>query len=374
MPLKVWSRQAWLQPMQVLMASGRQGLGLGDEVGVGEHRAGHRDHVGGALGQQPFGDLGGVDAVGGDQRDRHLTHQPLGHPGVRAARHGGGDGGDAGLVPADAGVDDRGSGGLDGLGEGDHLVEGGAAGHQVQHGQPVDEDEVLADGLAHPADDLDGEAHAVLVRAAPAVGAVVGAGGDELVDEVALGAHDLDAVVSGLAGEAGGAHVVVDGALDLGVGQFARHVRADRGLERARGDQVGVVGVAAEVQDLQGDAAALAVHGVGDDPVPLGLRLGGELGAAVVRAALVVGGYASGDDQAHSAAGPGGVEGGHALEPALGLFQADVHGAHQDPVGQRGEAQVERAQQVRVTAHRALRARCGASVVEDRHPILQLVA
>ncbi|MEV5903994.1 hypothetical protein AB0L81_29400, partial [Streptomyces sp. NPDC052127] len=30
------------------------------------------------------------------------------------------------------------------------LVQGRAAGHQVQHGQPVDDDEVLADRLAHP--------------------------------------------------------------------------------------------------------------------------------------------------------------------------------------------------------------------------------
>ncbi len=277
-------------------------------------------------------------------------------------------------MPADTGVDEGGTGGLDGPGEGDHLVEGGAVGHQVEHGQPVDQDEVRADRLAHPADDLDGEAHAVLVRAAPAVGAVVGARRDELVDQVALGAHDLDAVVPGLAGEAGGAHIVVDGAFDLGVGQLAGHVRADRRLEGARGDQIRVVGVPTEVQDLQGDPAALAVHGVGDGPVPLGLLLGGELGTAGVGAALVVGGDAAGDDQADTAAGPGGVEGGHALETALGLLQTDVHRTHQDPVGQCGEAQVQRAQQVGVTAHRALRARCGASVVEDRRLFVQPVS
>ena len=42
-----------------------------------------------------------------------------------------------------------------------------------------------------------GKADAVLERAAPVVVAVVGARRDELVDQVALGAHDLDAVVAG---------------------------------------------------------------------------------------------------------------------------------------------------------------------------------
>lgn len=243
--------------------------------------------------------------------------------------------------------------GLDGPGEGDHLVERGAARDEVQHGQPVDDDEVLADGLAHPPHDLHGEAHAVLVRAAPAVGAVVGLGGDELVDEVALGAHDLHAVVAGLPGEAGGAGVVVDGPLDLGVGERAGHEGADRRLEGARGDEVAVVGVPAEVQDLHRDPAALAVHGLGDGPVLLGLRVRGELGAALGGPPLLVGRDAAGHDQAHSPARPLRVEGGHALEAALGLLQADVHGAHQHTVGQGGEAQVERVQQVRVTAHRA---------------------
>ncbi len=262
-------------------------------------------------------------------------------------------------MPADAGVDDRRPGRLDGLGEGDDLRQGGAARDQVQHGEAVDDDEVLADGLAHAPDDLHREAHPVLVRAAPAVLTVVGLRRDELVDEVALGAHDLHPVVAGLPGEAGGAGVVVDGPLDVGVGEFAGHEGADRGLQGARGDEVPVVGVPAEVQDLHRDPAALAVHGFGDDPVLLGLRLGGELGAALVRPARVVGRDAAGDDETHSPARPGRVERRHALEPALGLLQTDVHGAHEDAVGQRGEAQVERGHQVRVSTHRALRARCG---------------
>ena len=54
------------------------------------------------------------------------------------------------------------------------------------------------------------EADAVLERAAPLVGALVGLRRDELVDQVALGAHDLDAVVAGLLRQPRAARVVAD--------------------------------------------------------------------------------------------------------------------------------------------------------------------
>ena len=82
------------------------------------------------------------------------------------------------------------------------LVPGLAALDQVEQRDPVDDREVLADQLPGPAHDLDREAHPLLGGAAPRVGAVVGAGGEELVDQVALGAHDLDRVVARLRGRA----------------------------------------------------------------------------------------------------------------------------------------------------------------------------
>ena len=54
------------------------------------------------------------------------------------------------------------------------------------------------DRFARAAHDLDRQAHAVLAVAAPGVVALVGARGEELVDEVAFRAHDLDAVVARL--------------------------------------------------------------------------------------------------------------------------------------------------------------------------------
>jgi hypothetical protein len=91
-----------------------------------------------------------------------------------------------------------------------------AAFDQVEHRQAEDDDEVLAHPLAGAAHDLQREADAVFIAAAPFVVAVVGVGGDELVDQVALGAHDLHAVIAGTLGQRGGIGVVLDRLLDLG--------------------------------------------------------------------------------------------------------------------------------------------------------------
>ena len=107
--------------------------------------------------------------------------------------------------------------------------------------------------LAH---DLDREADPVREGAAPLVVAVVGARRDELVDQVALRAHDLDAVVAGALREARAADVVGDGLPHAPARQRARPEGRDRRAHRRRRDGQRVVGVAARVQDLQRDLAA----------------------------------------------------------------------------------------------------------------------
>ena len=187
---------------------------LAYELRVGQQRARHRHHIGAAIGQHALGHFRCVDAVGRDQRNADLALHLLRHPGEGGARHARRDGGDARLVPADAGVDDGGACLLHGLGELHDLFPRAAVGNQVDHREAVDDDEVAADGFTRAAHDLDGQAHAIGVAAAPVVGALVGVGDEELVDEVALGTHDLDAVVTGLAGQLGAAHEGADLALD----------------------------------------------------------------------------------------------------------------------------------------------------------------
>ncbi len=321
---------------------------LVDEFRVGEERTRHGDHVGVALGQHLFGDFRGVDAVGGDQRDLHLALELGGDLGERGPRHLGGNGGDTRFVPTDTGVDEGGAGLLDGLGQQDDFVPGAAAFHQVEHRQAIDDDEVRAHGLAHAADDFHRQAHAVLVGAAPAVGAVVGVGGEELVDEVALGTHDLDAVVFGLPGEHGAGDEVLDLLLDAFLVQLVRLERVDRRLDRARRHRLRAVGIAPGVQDLHADLAARLVHRLSDDAVLGRFLRAGQLRRAGIHAAFEVRADAAGDHQADAAAGALGEVRRHALETVRFLLQAGVHRPHQGAVAQRGETQVEGREQVRV--------------------------
>ena len=327
---------------------GTAGGRLVDEVRVGEERAGHGHHVGVTFGQYLLGDFRRVDTVGGAQRDADLALELGGDLGEGRARHLGGDGRDARLVPADAGVDDGGAGLLDGLGQGHDLVPGAAALDQVEHGQAVDDDEVRAHGLANAADDLHRQAHAVLVAATPAVGAVVGVGDQELVDEVAFRPHHLDAVILGLLGQLGAVDEVVDLLLDAVLVQLVGLERVDRRLDGAGCDQFRAVGVAAGMQDLHGDLAAGLVHRAGDNLVLLGFFRGGQLGRTGVDTAFLVRADAAGDHQADAATGALGEVGRHALEAIGLLFQAGVHGAHQGTVLQGSETQVQRGQQIRV--------------------------
>jgi len=87
-------------------------------------------------------------------------------------------------VPADAGADHRRAGLLHRPGEDPYLVLALSALHEVEHREPVDEEERGSDPLAHGPYDLDRHPHPALVGAAPLVGALVGTGCEELVEQV----------------------------------------------------------------------------------------------------------------------------------------------------------------------------------------------
>ena len=322
--------------------------GLVDELRVREERTGHGNHVRVAGRNYVFAHLWHIDPVAGHHRHTQVLFHLGGNLTERGARYAGGDGGYARFVPANTGVDDVGAGFFNGLAQGHHFVKVTAAFHQVEHGQAINDNELLPNGLAYAAHDFDGQAGAVFKAAAPAVLALVGAGDDELVDEVALGTHDLDAVVAGLTRERGTTHVVVDLLLHFGVAQFLRCEGVDGSLDGGGRDQVGVIGVTAGVQDLHADLAAFSVHSIGDFPVMLGFLRGGHFGGPLEHTAFLVGGNAAGHDQAYTTAGTLGIEGGETGETACVFFQVGVHGAHQDAVFQGGKAQVQGREQVRV--------------------------
>ena len=182
-------------------------------------------------------------------------------------------------MPADVGVDECCSGCLDLLCERDDVVPPLAAFDEIGHRQSERDHEVGAGGGADTANDLDGESAAVGGSSAPFVGAPVGSFGEELVDEIPFTAHDFDAVVAGYPGEPGAPHERADLPPHPPRGEPARPERVDGRLDRRCGHAQRPIAVAAGVQDLQEDSAALVVHGVGDSPVSARFDPIGELGA-----------------------------------------------------------------------------------------------
>ena len=185
-------------------------------------------------------------------------------------------------------------------------------------------------------------------RAAPLVGAVVGARGQELVDQVALGAHDLDRVVARLPGEPTDAGEVARRLVDALGRQGGRSKGRDRRLLRRGADAERVVAVAAGVQHLHRDRAALVVHRAGDLAVPHRLQPDGHLRGERLEPAALVGRVAAGHDQADATAGALGEVRRQPGDVARPVLEAGVHRAHHDPVAQLERAEGDRRQQVGV--------------------------
>src|SRR5690554_449951 len=205
------------------------------------------------FGKHTLGDVRHVDTVGGDQWNGELGFHAPCHFGECRPRYTGHDGRYPRFVPADSGVDQTSACALDGPPELYHLFPSTALFDQINHRQPEDDQEILAYRLTDAPHDLHREADALLEAAAPGIVAVVGATTDELVDEVALGAHHLHPVVAGLLRQGGTAHVVGDLLLHLVGRERPRCEGVDGCLDRRGGHQRRAVGVAPGMQDLQAE-------------------------------------------------------------------------------------------------------------------------
>ena len=106
-----------------------------------------------------------------------------------------------------------------------------------------------------------------------------------------------------------------------------------------------MLGIAPGVQHLHQNLAALGVHPIDDQAMPRIALASPERGRAETEPAFRVGGDAAGDDQADVAPGPLGIEGDEALEATFGFLEAGMHRAHDDPVPELREAQIQRGQE-----------------------------
>ncbi len=162
--------------------SGPARLRLTDKGAVRQKRTRHRDHICAAVIQQTLRHLRLVDAVSGDQRQRHMLAQRARDPAERGARHRGGDSGNARLVPADAGIDQRGACRFDRLRQLNGLLQRIALRHQIEHRLAVDKNKMGTGRRAHRLDDRQRKAHPTGKIAAPFIAALVGARREELID------------------------------------------------------------------------------------------------------------------------------------------------------------------------------------------------
>jgi len=156
---------------------------------------------------------------------------------------------------------------------------------RIAIGRQADADAVRAPHVDQGFQNLAHEAGAVLRRAAVCVGAKVGLVAQKLVDQVAIGAVELDPIKARLLRVFGRAAVIADGALDVLQRHFAglrigllagRRVRFARRGGGAGGEgrfapkEIGVDD-AAHVPQLHDDQAAFFVHGLGGGLPRLGL-------------------------------------------------------------------------------------------------------
>ena len=113
-----------------------------------------------------------------------------------------------------------------------HMAGGVMQGHQLAQGLGLErdlgevgvmrdrqaDDEILATVTADAVDQQAREAGAVFQAAAPLVGAPVGPGQPELVDQGIVGRPDFDPLKTGLKGTKGGGGMGIEQFLDLGPG------------------------------------------------------------------------------------------------------------------------------------------------------------
>ena len=321
---------------------------LQNQVGICEERPGHGHHIGITLGQNLFGHVRHVDPVGGDQWNAHLPFQARRHLGKGPAGNRRGNGGHPGLVPADAGVDNGRTRLLDFLGQVHNLFPGAAILNQIQHGQTVDQDEVLSHPFTNPTDDFDRQANPVFVAATPTVGAVVGVGNNELVDEIAFRTHDLNAIITGSLRQCGAIRVVLDLLFNTCFIQLPGLEWVDRCLDGGRRYQLRRVGITASMENLHADLAIGCMDGVGDNPVLVGLLFGGHLGGVLEHPSFHVRGNTASHDQTSATAGTLGIECSKTFEAIFGLLQPRMHGSHQGAIAQLGKTKIQRLEQVRV--------------------------
>ena len=144
------------------------------EFGICQKRTGHRYHIGIASGQHIFCNFRGVDTVAGHQREGYIASELGGDPGEGRPGHNCCDGWNSGLMPANAGIDDGCASLFYFSSQDNDFIPRAAVFHQIQHGEPINDNKIGTHFLTHTSDNFDREADSIFKAAAPTVGSLVG--------------------------------------------------------------------------------------------------------------------------------------------------------------------------------------------------------
>ncbi len=336
------------------------------KVGLGDQLADHHDCVGIALGDDAIRQHRVVDAADLEHRElldvcldgaRKLSLVARLKPGVLGRDH---DGHRAQQGDADVDVVDE-AGLLDLLRRLGVVLDVQAALEHVAADHADADDELGPHSVADLLQHLHAETHAVLERAAVLIRPVVLEGRQELVDQIAVGEMDLDAVETGLLGPLGGVReLVLDGVDLMGLELLRDVVRLvrDRDLRGRYGRAVHLVAVGilvdARVHHLNEQLRAVLLHPVRDVLEAWDDVVRPQAALAEVKVVGVLINRRGADDDHRDAAlrallvVRGGVVVGLVVRPVV----RDVR-PEDDPVLERHRADLERCEEVLEVAHLA---------------------
>ena len=188
--------------------------GVKRPVGVAEEFACEEDKIGLAVGHNGVGLDGIGDHADGGGGEFGFAADAGGKGDLKAGANG-----DFGVGDLTAGgdIDEIDAAIAEEMGELDGVVDGPAIFRPVGGGDADEKGQMLGPDGADGVDDFEKQADAILETAAVGIGAVVGEGREELVEQVAVGGVDLDEVKAGGKGAAGGKAKGLNGGVDTGV-------------------------------------------------------------------------------------------------------------------------------------------------------------
>jgi hypothetical protein len=206
---------------------------------------------------------------------------------------------------------------------------------------PVDDQEIRSAGRANGAHDLDRKAMPVLDASAPVILAFVRVRDGELVDEITLGAHDLDTVESGSLSIGSGFGEIQDCTADICITHLAGRVPIDRRANRRRSNAIFNLCISAGMKKLRTDQATFGLDCFADGTQFQRLVPIIDTRTVGIKYSIGIGRKTTRDQNRRLAAGPLRIKGNLPGDTVRFGFKARMHRAHYHAIAQRPSARAD---------------------------------